>query len=62
SMPKFILHGAKDDLINVKNAFKLNEKAIEPKKLIILEKAGHKLRQNADAMKTIFEIIENSLF
>jgi len=61
-LPKFILHGAQDELINVQNAKKLYEAAVAPKKLYILEKAGHKLRQDGNAMKKIFEILERSLF
>lgn len=61
TLPKHILHGARDDLINVKNAYKLFEKAIEPKELIILKEAGHKLRQDANAMNKILKILKNSL-
>jgi dienelactone hydrolase len=60
-VPKYILHGRRDDLINVKNAHSLYEKAIEPKKLIILKNAGHKLRQDATALGQIINIIQNNL-
>ncbi|MHA1651517.1 MAG: alpha/beta hydrolase [Candidatus Helarchaeota archaeon] len=61
SSPKFILHGGKDDLINVKNAYDLYEKAKDPKELIILKNAGHKLRQNQSALHKIFEIIKKNI-
>ncbi|NVM28838.1 MAG: alpha/beta hydrolase [Candidatus Helarchaeota archaeon] len=61
SSPKFILHGARDDLVNVKNAHALYEKAQEPKELMILEKAGHKLRQDEIAMARILELIKKSM-
>lgn len=60
SLPKFILHGARDDLIDIKNATQLYETAQEPKELIILKEAGHKLRQDKIAMQKILEIIKNS--
>ncbi|NVM53754.1 MAG: alpha/beta hydrolase [Candidatus Helarchaeota archaeon] len=61
TVPKFILHGARDDLIHVKNAYTLYEKATDPKELIILKNAGHKLRQDKDAMSRIFGILEKNL-
>ncbi|MDD1778446.1 MAG: alpha/beta hydrolase, partial [Candidatus Helarchaeota archaeon] len=61
SIPKYIVHGAKDRLIDVKNAYKLYEHATDPKKLIILEAADHQLRQDADAMQKILSIIKNKL-
>ena len=60
SLPKFILHGARDELIDVKNATQLYEAAQEPKELLILKEAGHKLRQDKTAMQKILEIIKNS--
>ncbi len=61
ALPKFILHGAQDDLIDVKNATQLYEAALDPKELIILKEAGHKLRQNNAAMHKILEIIRKSV-
>ncbi len=60
-IPKFILHGARDELINAKNAKKLYEVALEPKKLYILKEAGHKLRQDSKAMQQIFKILQDYL-
>lgn len=41
SIPKLFIHGQKDWLINVKHSRKLFNKANEPKKIKIFEKAGH---------------------
>ncbi len=60
-VPKYILHGARDDLIDVKNAYILYEKAKDPKEIFVLKEAGHKLRQDMNAMKKIFEIIKKNL-
>ena len=48
-----ILHGEKDELINVENAYKLYKRAKNPKELIIIKDAGHKLRQNQEAISII---------
>jgi len=61
SIPKYIVHGAKDRLIDVKNAYKLYEHATDPKELIILDAADHQLRQDANAMQKILRIIKNKL-
>jgi fermentation-respiration switch protein FrsA (DUF1100 family) len=39
-----LIHGDKDDLVPVEHAHKLFEKAGEPKKLVIIPGAGHRLR------------------
>lgn len=57
--PKFILHGGRDELVNVKNAHSLYEKALDPRILIILKEAHHKLRQDEEAMKKILGIIKD---
>ncbi|MHA1298166.1 MAG: alpha/beta hydrolase [Candidatus Helarchaeota archaeon] len=51
--PLFIIHGEEDELINVENAHKLYERAKNPKDLLILKGAGHKLRQNQDCIVAI---------
>jgi len=58
TIPKYILHGAKDSLVNVQNAYLLFEKAIAPKELFILPNSSHKLRQDSAALKKIFEILK----
>jgi len=61
SNPKYIVHGAKDRLIDVENAYKLYNYAADPKELIILEAADHQLRQDPDAMQKILSIIKYKL-
>ena len=41
--PLLLIHGDKDDLVPVEHAHKLFEKAGEPKKLVIIPGAGHRL-------------------
>jgi dipeptidyl aminopeptidase/acylaminoacyl peptidase len=42
--PLLLIHGEKDDIVPVKQAEKLYKQAHEPKKLVIIEDAGHRLR------------------
>lgn len=51
--PVLILHGEADDLVNISHARRLFERAGEPKKLVILKGAGHRLRQDEAAVETI---------
>lgn len=58
--PVLIIHGAQDDLIPVKNAYELYEKAKEPKKILIFENTDHVIRNNEDAMNTVADwIVKN---
>lgn len=42
--PVFLIHGENDELVPVEHAHRLYEKAKEPKKLLLLPGAGHRLR------------------
>ena len=51
-VPRHILlmHGSSDEIVNVSHAYRLYDRAGEPKQLIIVDGAGHRLRQNDTAM------------
>ncbi|RLF15843.1 MAG: hypothetical protein DRJ97_02720 [Thermoprotei archaeon] len=51
--PLLILHGSADELIAVEEARRLYEEALEPKQLIIVEGAPHKLRLHQGAMEAL---------
>lgn len=51
--PILLVHGSKDDVVDVSNAYRLYDKAREPKQLEIIEGAGHRLRLNEQAMETV---------
>ena len=53
--PLLLVHGDKDELVNVSNARKLFEQAGDPKKLVVLEGAGHHLRLNEPAVQTVID-------
>jgi len=48
--PLLMIHGEKDDLVPVEHAYKLYEKAGEPKELVIIPGAGHRLRLEEKAI------------
>jgi len=50
--PLLMLHGKEDDLIEEEQAWRLYEKAGEPKDIAIVAGAGHKLRLSNEAMDT----------
>jgi fermentation-respiration switch protein FrsA (DUF1100 family) len=50
--PLLLIHGDKDDLVPVDHACKLYEKAGEPKELVIIPGAGHRLRLEENAIAT----------
>lgn len=50
--PLLLIHGDKDDLVPVEHARKLYQKAGEPKKLVIIPGAGHRLRLEQKAVNT----------
>ncbi|WXG39865.1 MAG: CocE/NonD family hydrolase [Candidatus Freyarchaeum deiterrae] len=51
--PVLIIHGDQDDVVPVKSAYDLYEKAREPKKILILKNVNHHIRNNQEAMKTV---------
>ncbi|HJX70204.1 MAG TPA: alpha/beta fold hydrolase [Dehalococcoidia bacterium] len=53
--PLLILHGEKDDLVGVEQAWRLYEKAREPKEIAIIKGGEHKLRLSEKAMDTALE-------
>jgi fermentation-respiration switch protein FrsA (DUF1100 family) len=48
--PLLIIHGDKDDLVDLAQAYMIYEKAKEPKELAMIAGAGHRLRHEEDAM------------
>jgi dipeptidyl aminopeptidase/acylaminoacyl peptidase len=55
-----LIHGDKDDLVPVEHARRLFEKAREPKKLVILPGAGHRLRLEEKAVSTALDWLKAS--
>jgi dipeptidyl aminopeptidase/acylaminoacyl peptidase len=53
--PLLLIHGDKDDLVPVEHAYRLYERAEEPKELIVIPGAGHKLRLKEKAVITALD-------
>ncbi len=53
--PILLIHGDKDDLVPVEHAHRLYEKAGEPKELVIIPGAGHRLRLEEKAVTTALD-------
>jgi len=53
--PLLLVHGSKDETVEISHAYRLYEKAKEPKQLIIVDGAEHRLRQNDKAMAAVLD-------
>ncbi len=59
--PVLLVHGDRDDVVDVEHARLLYEKAREPKRLVIIPGAGHRLRHHAGAMSLVTEWLKEQL-
>lgn len=59
--PLLILHGEKDDLIGIDQAWYLYDKAGDPKEIVIIEDGEHKLRLSEKAMDTALEWLKGKV-
>ena len=53
--PLLIVHGSNDEVVAVSHAHRLYHRAGEPKQIIIVDGAGHRLRQNDRAMAAVLD-------
>ena len=53
--PLLLVHGSGDETVPVSHARRLYERAGEPKQLVVLEGAGHRLRQDERAVGAVLE-------
>lgn len=56
--PVAIIHGENDEVVNVSHAQRLFDKAGEPKQIYTIPDAGHKLRNNEQALDKVFECLD----
>jgi len=54
------VHGDRDEVVPLAHAEKLFEKAGQPKELVILPGAGHRLRQDVRAIETAMKWLINA--
>ena len=57
--PLLLVHGGGDETVAVSHAYRLYGRAGEPKQIIIVEGAGHRLRQNDRAMAIIIDWLKS---
>lgn len=55
--PVAFIHGEDDEVVDITHAFRLFDKAGEPKQLYTLPGAGHKLRNNSQALTRVYELL-----
>jgi fermentation-respiration switch protein FrsA (DUF1100 family) len=53
--PLLLVHGSNDDLVDVSQVYRLYDRAGEPKELVIVEGAGHRLRHDERAMAVVID-------
>ena len=53
--PLLLVHGDGDETVPISHARRLYREAGEPKKLVIIDGAGHRLRQNRRAMRHVLD-------
>ena len=57
--PLVLVHGSQDETVEVSHAHKLYDKAREPKQIIIVDGAGHRLRQDDKAMAIVIDWLKS---
>ncbi len=53
------MHDSKDEVVEVSHAYKLYDSAREPKRIIIVDGAEHRLRQNDRAMAIVIDWLKS---
>ena len=59
--PLLLVHGNKDDLVDVSHAHKLYDRAREPKQIIIVDGAEHRLQQNDTAIAIVIDWLKSQV-
>jgi fermentation-respiration switch protein FrsA (DUF1100 family) len=57
--PLLLVHGRQDEVVNVSHARRLYDKAGEPKQLVIVDGAGHRLRLNDQAVAIVISWLKS---
>jgi|TARA_Y100000031_G_scaffold153794_1_gene199877 fermentation-respiration switch protein FrsA (DUF1100 family) len=57
--PLLLVHGRRDETVDVSKARKLYQKALEPKQLTILGGVGHRLRQDDRAVVVVIDWLKS---
>ena len=57
--PLLLVHGSQDETVEVSHAHKLYDRAGKPKQIIIVEGAGHRLRQDDRAVAIVIDWLKS---
>ena len=57
--PLLLVHGSQDETVEVSHAHRLYARAGEPKQLVIVEGAGHRLRHSKEAMAVVIDWLKS---
>jgi len=57
--PLLLVHGSEDEVVEVTHARKLYDRAGEPKQIIVIDGAGHRLRQDDKAMAFVIDWLKS---
>lgn len=57
--PLLLVHGSQDETVEISDAHRLYARAGEPKQIIIVDGAGHRLRQNSQAMAIVLDWLKS---
>ena len=57
--PLLLVHGSQDETVEVSQAYRLYERAGEPKQITIVDGAGHRLRQDNRAMAIVINWLKS---
>ncbi len=57
--PLLLVHGSEDETVDVSHACRLYGRAGEPRQMVIIDGAGHRLRQNDEAMAAVIEWLKS---
>ena len=57
--PLLLVHGSKDETVDISEAYRLYDGAGEPKQLIIVDGAGHRLRHSDKAMAVVLDWLKS---
>ncbi len=57
--PLLLVHGNRDEIVDINQAYKLYARAGEPKQIIVVDGAEHRLRQNDRAMAIVVDWLKS---
>ena len=57
--PLLLVHGSEDETVDISHAYRLYDSAGEPKRMVIIDGAGHRLRQNNGVVTAVLDWLKS---